>query len=322
MKLTLFIFLLSLSGLAQEAQKEELNIDEPYKWVVKFGGTTPALQIEAKALEGGAKPLTYSPSTQAKTFVSLNYEKYGLSLSTYNPRTSDFRRIYGDGSAIDFQFRIDWEPVYVETYFQQYSGYYLKNAEEVMSSALGPNGELPQYTSLRAQNIGFQIFKYKNPEKFHPHRAFEFIDRAKESGGSWFYSLAGNYHEARSPDSLVPTTAYGSYGELDNWRSSSAFTLAAGGGGAYSYVANQKWVISGLFGLSLGVQSSSAKYLAASENKEQLTLKTQAKIALGYSGEKFIAGLNIQNDTTQIKLQSTEILLSAIDSSVFIGWRF
>jgi hypothetical protein len=290
--------------------------------IIKFGGAVPALNLEAKTIDSSSTPINYRPSTQAKTFVSADYDKYGVSLSTYNPRTSDFRKKYGEGSALDFQFRFDWEPLYIETYFQQYKGYYIQNANEVMPSPFGPNGEYPGNPSLEAKHIGIQIFKYKNRENFHPHQSLLFIDRAQHSGGSGFYSLSLQHHEASSSQSIVPSTAFDNYGELANWQESSVLTVSIGGGGAYSFVLQEKWVFSGLIGFGIGQQRSLANYANDKENEEKVVFKSQVKLAAGYTTEKFISGINLQFDSTQIRLQSTEIILSAIDTAVFIGWRF
>ncbi|MFN9069041.1 MAG: DUF4421 family protein, partial [Bdellovibrionales bacterium] len=292
------------SDLLATEEKERAPI------IIKFGGAVPALNIEAKTIDSSSTPINYRPSTQAKTFVSFDYDKYGISLSGYNPRTSEFRKKFGEGSALDFQFRFDWEPLYIETYYQQYKGYYLENANEVMPSPFGSNGEYPSNSSLEAKHIGVQIFKYKNRENFHPHQSLLFIDRAQKSGGSGFYSVSLQYHEARSSQSIVPTTAFDNYGELANWQESSVLTASIGGGGAYSLVLREKWVLSGLIGFGIGQQSSLANYANDKENEDKVVFKSQVKLAAGYTTEKFISGLNIQYDSTQIRLQSTEIVLS------------
>jgi hypothetical protein len=302
------------------SQEEKKEARKPI--IIKFGGSVPALNLEAKTIDSNATPINYRPATQAKTFVSVDYEKYGASISTYNPRTSDFRKKYGEGSALDFQFRFDWEPLYIETYYQQYKGYYLNNAKKVMPTPFGPNGEYPNNPSLEAKHIGIQIFKYKNRENFHPHQSLLFIDRAQHSGGSGFYSLSFQHHEASSSQSIVPASAFDNYGELVNWQQSSVLTASIGGGGAYSLVFKEKWVLSGLIGFGIGQQWSLANYANDKENEEKVVFKSQVKIAAGYSSEKFITGINLQFDSTQIRLQSTEIVLSAIDTAVFIGWRF
>lgn len=316
MRLTVFIFLIFSSALAQEKAEEKLGV------TVKLGGLTPALQVEANAPETTATKLTYKPSTQAKTFLAADNEHFGISLSAYNPRTSEFRQTYGNGQSLDFQFRLTWQAYYLETYLQQYKGYYLSNPEEVMTAPFGPNGEYPKNSSLRGQHYGVQAFRFSNPESFHPRRAFQLVDRSRQSGGSWYSFAATHYHEAKTTQSLVPATAIDNYSTLSDWKKATAWTVAAGGGGAYSYVYNEHWVLSGLLGFGLGQQWSSAKYLNDKENKAQLVLKSQVKLAAGYSGESFLSGFNVQFDSTQIRLKSTEIVLSAVETSVFVGWRF
>jgi hypothetical protein len=295
----------------------------PKGLMIKFGGLTPALDLETRAPETGATDIKYKPSTQAKTFLAFDYKNLGASISAYNPRDSDFRRKFGNGQFFDLQLRATRNEYYLESYFQSYKGYYLENASKVMTSPFGSEGQYPQNSSLKAQHYGVQIFQFHHPEKFSPRKAIEFVDPSTESGGSWYYSAALNSHQVFTKESLVPATAIDNYGSLSDLKNIQSFTAAVGAGGGYSLViAPNSWVLSGMLGFAVGPQWASAKYTNDRENRNQLSVKTQIKLAAGYSGEQFVSGINLQYDTTQIRLKSSELGLSSLESAFFIGYRF
>lgn len=303
--------------------KISFALEIPKGLTVKFGGLTPALDLEVRAPNTSATNINYKPSTQAKTFLAFDYQNLGASISAYNPRDSDFRKKYGNGQFFDLQLRATRNEYYLESYFQSYKGYYLENASKVMTSPFGNEGQLPQNSSLKAQNYGVQIFQFHHPEKFNPRRAIEFVDPSTESGGSWYYSAALNSHQLFTKESLVPLTAIDNYGSLSNLKNIQSFTAAVGAGGGYSLVmAPNSWVLSGMLGFAVGPQWASARYTNDREDRNQLSVKTQIKLAVGYSGEQFISGINLQYDTTQIKLKSSELGLSSLESALFIGYRF
>lgn len=295
----------------------------PKGLTIKFGGLTPALDLEVRAPDTGATDIKYKPSTQAKTFLAFDYKNLGASISAYNPRDSGFRKKFGNGQFFDLQLRATRNEYYLESYFQSYKGYYLENASKVMTNPIGGEGQYPQNSSLKAQHYGVQIFQFHSPEKFQPRKAIEFVDPSKESGGSWYYSAALNSHQLFTKESLVPATAIDNYGSLSDLKNIQSFTAAVGAGGGYSLVlAPNSWVFSGMLGFAVGPQWASARYVNDREDRSQLSVKTQIKLAIGYSGEQFISGINIQYDTTQIRLKSSELGLSSFESALFVGYRF
>lgn len=289
---------------------------------VKYGANTPSLDLNASSPDSNAKELQYKPSTQGKTFIGFDYKNYGASLSAINPRDSEFRKKYGNGRSLDFQFRYTLNEFYVESYYQQYKGYYLSNPGKVMTNPFGADGEYPQNTGLKTEHYGVVAFKFQNPEKFHPRRAFELIERPGEGGGSWYYSLGVNTHKVRTSDSLVPATSTNNYLRLEDLRTVKAYTLSLGAGGGYSLVFREAWILSGLFGLSLGNQWLEAKYTDKNETRSAATIKTHVKGGLGYSGEKFLTGVIIQSDSTPLMSKNSELMLSTTEATFVFGWRF
>lgn len=289
---------------------------------VKYSAITPSLNLTAKSPDVIRRELQYKPSTLGKIAFGFDYKNYGATLSTAIPRDSEFRHKYGEGQSTDFQFRYSYDVFYIESYYQQYKGYYLDNASDIMPNPYGPNGEYPQNSSLKVEHYGVLLFKFLNPEKFHPKRALELTEKPKGSGGSWYYVFGLNTHKLRTAESLVPSTATGNYLELGNLRSTRSYTLSAGGGGAYSWVFGDSWVLTGFFGISLGNQWGDTRFLNHDENKTQSAAKTQTKFLVGYSGEKFLAGFSVQGDSTQIVNSNADLTLSSIEATVFAGWRF
>jgi len=158
--------------------------------------------------DGNVKTLNYLPSTQGKTFVGLDYNNYGVSISAFNPKRSSFKDQFGNGQAEDYQFRFLYKEIYFEALYQRYRGYYLTDPSKVMSNPFGPNREYPQFKDLKTDHAGIQLIKFAHLENFSPKRAFDFTEKPKSSGVSWFYSGSINKHHRTTPTSIVPGTAF------------------------------------------------------------------------------------------------------------------
>lgn len=312
----LTVFLLTLTTKTLMAQNAWEGV------TIRYGVITPSLDLRATSPDTSARDLEYRPSTQGKSFVGVDYKNYGASLSASNPRDSEFRTKYGNGRSVDFQFRYTLNEYYIESYYQQYKGYYLSNAGRVMTNPFGPNNEYPQNSGLKTEHYGAVVFKFLSPEKFHPRRAFEMIEKPNGSGGSWYYSAGLNAHKLRTTESLVPATAVHNYAQLADLRSAQAYTLSIGGGGGYSWVFREAWILSGLFGLSLGNQWIKAKYEDDKDEQNLLGVKSHVKIATGYSGEQFFAAISIQGDNTPLISQNSELEFSTLETGIVFGWRF
>ncbi len=319
---TIIFSALAILQIPTFAQEEEQDASKLEGLTVTFGFLTPGLLIAADLPKAGTETLNFKPATQGKTFLGFDYNNYGLSISTFNPKEEQFKEKFGNGNAQDYQFRFLYEEIYFEAIYQRYRGYYLEDPRAVSSSPFGPNGEYPQYSGLKTEHYGFQFIKFRNLERFSPKRAFDFTEAPKGSGGSWFYSGSLNKHRITTPISLVPAMPLDNYGKLADLRAAEATTLALGGGGAYSYVYRDHWVLSGLLGFSLGSQLSRAKYLSDDEESSRVASKLIARIGLGYSGKKFIAGLQAATDTTIISNSSSRFDLMSSQVVLFGGWRF
>jgi len=290
--------------------------------VVRFGGLGPKLELNAGDPETNARDLEYQPAIQSKTFLGINYKTYGVALSTFNPRTSDFRKKHGNGRATDFQFRYLHQSYFFETFYQQYRGYYLSNAKRVMTNPLGPDGECPSNSSLRTERYGIVISRFSDIEKFNPLRALDLTLRPTQGGGTWYTTASLNAHRIRTPQTLVPATATESYPGLQDLRDTRATTLGVGGGYAYSFVFREAWVASAMAGLSLGSQWIESRYVNDKAHNHVGALRSQLKAALGYSGEKFLSAFTLQMDGTQIKNRGSELNLTASEFAIFFGFRF
>ena len=301
-------------------EKQELKF--PHGLTLSFGALTPGLNLEADLPDTKVKTLNYLPSTQGKTFAGFDYNNYGLSISTFNPKQQSFRTKFGNGHAEDYQFRFLYRELYFEALYHKYRGYYLDKPERVMTNPYGPNQENPQFKDLKTEHYGFQLIKFAHLENFSPKRAFDFTEKPKGSGGSWFYSGSINRHRLSTPTSIVPATAIDNYGQLIELRSAETLTVAVGGGGAYSYVFMDHWIASGLFGISLGTQMIKARYTNKDEESGMGTSKLLARIGFGYSGDKFFGGIQGTTDVTSINNSSTHLNLSTTQGAGFFGWRF
>lgn len=288
---------------------------------VRFGVSVPTLEFATKHRELPGKSLAIKPNAPSKTFLSLSYDWYGLTVASINPVSSEKEQKYGESQALDYQFRFYFKKFAAELFYQKYKGYYIDNTDEV-APGWSTNGNKRLYPDLTTEHRGLSLTYVFNPENYSMASAFDQSVRQTSSGGSWLANFSFSQHLFNNPDPLIPTELAGSYGEFEKVSAGNLSSLSLGAGGAYNLVLFENYFLSGLLMINLGPQFM--KYIKTDGTTSENSFGSQAhlKVGLGYNGPKFISGFSFAGDTATYTIEKTELTFQTFELGIFVGTRF
>lgn len=288
---------------------------------LQFGAITPTLNLNLQPPDEISKDtLKYSPFNRSNTFLSVDYQNVGLTVSSANPTEESKRDIYGETKRTDFQLRFYGTKFSYEFFFQEYQGYYTENASSVDPTITSDMPQLLRPDIVTSHYGGTVIYNFQ-PDNYSLAAAYSHAQRQIVSGGSWLGYLSINRHSIKGDSPLIPTQWQAQMGSLGNLVSGTFDSISLGGGYGYTLTASG-FYLTGLLIVGGGQQTQTVKYLSETKNKVIPISKISPRMGIGYNGDKNIFGLQWIIDQTTFPLDQGKINILTQEISLFIGHRF
>jgi hypothetical protein len=267
-----------------------------------------------------SREMQYSPNTHGMVGVEVNY--YGLSFALLNSNTitPTEREKKGTTRYHDYRFRFyfgDNNRFQLSAVSNSYKGLYLKDSHSFLGTP--SSGPFLQWPDLKVANNGIALNYLFSPERFAlPSSSIQQTTR----GGSWF--LRGTLEQTRidNPTAIIPPALQSNFAEDAQFRSATYNTLGVVGGYGYNLVFSEKWLIGLLLGLGPGLQLGSYTTPTHTNKVSESVLLTHFNFSAGYNGDSFFALLFVEENTTELHVNSFDLdsKLSLIRTT--IGGRF
>lgn len=270
---------------------------------------------------GLGNPINYFPNVNNRLGFKLRYKDFALELMFPLP-SNEF--IYGktktNSLSLNMQFSFNnWGN---DFYFLRHEGFYLENAEEVVSG-WKYGIPFPTRPDLRVINIGYTTHMVLS-DKFSLKAALQQTEKQLKPAGG--ITLGGTINFARfSADSaLIPLSQLGFYKDIDQLVSGSFITIAVAPGYSYTYV-YQNFFITGMLLLGVGFQFQGYKNSGIAGKTDlgiKLTNYLNYRIAAGYNSDKYFGSIvyNFVNSKSAIK--DSKIAMIQNGFTIQVGMRF
>lgn len=286
---------------------------------VRLGIAVPKYNFEIIAPNESEKVLL-EPNTPSKTSLGVAYRNLGLTVAFQNPTTSEDNKNYGSSSSTDLKLRLFGKRTY-EVSYQSYSGYFIRNSEDLDSAYLGSSVKI-QRSDIRTQNIGFNFYWNFDEPDFSQAMAFDQSGFQTETnwGLSWLVHISRSSLTGDAP--FVPAAASSKFGDLGNLTEIHRDTIATGPAlGGMAVFGN--YYLTGLLGVGAGYQRNNLEFQTLTdETKEGLGAYLTTRIGLGYNGEKHLFGSQILLDNVNTSMPNGELRGLDIELSLFYAYRF
>jgi len=317
-----FLFNLILINfvIADEKKKyEDCNLNFKNSWIVR-----PVIQLSAVALRiddfTTDSEYEYVPNVNFNTGARVSYLGIEILFKTKIKGTSFSEEEFGKTDYFDFQFSFYKQKFGVDFIYQNYKGFYLNEPGEYGFSRGDVNSLRPD---IELTTVGFNGF-YVFSDTFSFSAAYKLFERQKKSQGSFLLMASFNYHYLKSDRSLLPTPINGENGTLIDYRGGEYISIGMAPGYAYSYIYKNYFITPGLF-LGGGIMDKVDEIEKKNKERFQPFLKANARLSLGFNGNRYVYGFTIFGDNVFSHSFSSKIPSINIFSGYaefFAGIRF
>lgn len=309
-------------ALGQDSAKNALDKDSAH--IVRFKNLVlfPFFAYNSLNLNISSKlypdsTFIYQPNVGVNLGMRLGYAGYGLALSMRT--TAKDEDIYGKTDYIDFRASYFRRHLGISGNLQQYEGFYYDIENKDDTQDLPDDYIRPQNSDLRLFNAGIHLY-YFFSDHFSYSAAFSHNERQKSSGGSWVAMLAYSYTVWEADDHIIPRHKQYLFPEDGSLKHGVYHSLRASPGYGYTLVW-RKFYLTGVGHLGFGWQHQN--YLTANKrivHNKGLTL-LQTAWALGYNGQRLLAGVNVNLDAFTVSMRDMNLFRSLYTVKWGIGIR-
>ncbi len=183
-----------------------INYDTNYiksyhkKLVITIPVSYKKLQFSILDFKSGNK-LTFAPNQQFDFGISISSRWASFILNTGAKLFSRDNEIKGKTSYQDYQLNLYSRKITTDMFFQNYSGFYIKNSKSYASYSNTQPYDIR--TDVKAVNMGASTYYIVNNKRFTYRNSFTFVERQKKSAGSILLGVYYSYFDAKGSPSLV-----------------------------------------------------------------------------------------------------------------------
>ncbi|HMG89693.1 MAG TPA: DUF4421 family protein [Chryseolinea sp.] len=276
------------------------------------------LDYEISDLPEKNRRLLYKSNSPYSLGLGMYIFEVALEFTVAIPLDEKSKEIYGPSDARDLQVTLFTKKWGLDIFRQKYTGFYIDDP----SIDIPNNTPYPHRADIVSKNTGVSWSYIFNHKKFSLRSTNNFADRQIKSAGSFilFTTLAGF---RTSGDSAIVGDAYRDYYGVDakvqQIRSTSLSILPG-----YTYnLVHKGFFLTGTLGI--GPSHNWLSYRAEDgTSKDDMAFRAffVARVALGYSNDRFFTGLTFGTQGGNIKFDSIQLTSSSGTFKLLVGYRF
>lgn len=276
------------------------------------------LDYEISDLPERGKRLLYKSNSPYSLGLGAYLFEVALEFTVAIPLDEKSKEIYGPSDARDLQLTLFTKKWGLDLFRQKYSGFYVDDP----SIEIPDNTPFPQRADIVSKNTGVTWSYIFNHKKFSLRSSNNFADRQIKSAGSFilFTTIAGF---KTAGDSAIVGNVYRDYYGVDakvQQIKSTSFSIVPG----YTY----NLVYKGFFltgTLAIGPSHNWLSYRAEDgSSKDDIAFRAffVARVALGYSNDRFFTGLTFGSQGGNVRFDSIQLTSSSGTFKLLFGYRF
>ena len=276
------------------------------------------LDFEISDLPAKNKRLMYKSNSPYALGLGAYIFEVAAELTFAIPLDEKSKEIYGPSDARDLQVTLFTKRWGLDAFRQKYTGFYIDDP----SIKISDNTPYPQRADITSKNTGLTWSYIFNHKKFSLRSTNNFAERQLKSAGSFvlFTTIAGF---KTTGDSAIVGEEYRSYYGIDakvQQFKSTSLSIVPG----YTYnLVHKGFFLTGT--LALGPSHNWLHYRSedgTSKSDIEFRAFFVARVALGYSSDRWFTGLTFGSQGGIIKFDSIQLTNSTGTFKLLIGYRF
>jgi len=226
--------------------------------------------------------------------------------------------LYGESKARDLQLNILGKQWGLDVYSQKYQGFYIDDP-----SAKVPAGRpYPQRPDITTRNLGFTGNYVFNNKRFSFRSAYNFADRQLHSAGSFLLFTSISSFKAQGDSAILGKHYVSEFGGDSGIEQIKSTTFAIAPGYTYSFI-QRGFFLNGT--LAVGPAHNWLYYRlenGGTKNDIKFSAFIVARIAMGYSGDRFFGGLSFVTQNSTAQFDHVKLTSSTGTFKILFGYRF
>ena len=269
--------------------------------------------FKIQSLGGATKEIEYEPNIPGLSRVGLSALGYGVSYSIRGAEAEN--QNFGKTSFTDFQLGYHNENWGIDGFYQTYKGFYIKN-----SSTFGGNSDSPYtFPDLEFNHYAISArLARDNQGGFKLSSLLSQSDQIKKTAGTYYLLASYRYFSLINNSTILPASLSGINSDVDGIRKMAVNTINLGAGAGKYWVSDSYWFIGSCFDLiaTYGLYRYTREPVNDS-NSSYLTTSFNVKLGVGYSGDRFRAGISANGEITTLKAAASTYLAAASNQFMF-----
>lgn len=278
-----------------------------------------SLEFRIDEVPASNSHLIYRPNRPYSLGMGVYMFEVVLELTGSLPVSANSEDIYGESRARDLQLNMFGKKWGIDLYRQKYEGFYIVDAEKPVP----PGAPFPQRPDIYTRNLYGTVSYTFNNKRFSLRSSYNFTERQLTSAGSFLLFGTLNGFKTRGDSAILGPSYQSKYGADARIIEIRSTHLGAAPGYTYSLIHRKGFFINGL--LALGPANNWIHYESddGSEVKDiRFTSFYVARIAMGYNGQKFFAGVSYSSQSNNARFESVRLRSSTNALKILFGFRF
>lgn len=242
--------------------------------------------------DDNGKRIHYETNDHLNIGIGFNYRFIGLNLGLKMPFINNDDDQYGKTRSLDLQTFIYMRKLVIDLYYQDYTGYFLRNKDVL--ETVSPSEDFPQRQDLRTRHIGLNAQYVFNHQIFSYRASFLQNEYQKNSAGSFIAGAGIHYLQAKADSAILPQDLiFSGFFNNQDFNKTGYFSFGFNAGYAYTLVINRHFFATGGALGGVGINYSYLKEDGSDYYKNRIAPQVSAifRIAAGYNSEKYYVGL-------------------------------
>jgi len=320
----LFLLLVGLAGIKQGLSQPADSLrayyiqeypDRFFIWPVL---KQRSLTFDIQDKEEKERKIEFLPNNRFTLGAGFYLFELGFEVTFAIPLAESSKTIYGESEARDLQLNILAKKWGADVYYQKYSGFYIKDSD----NPVPPGMPYPQRADLVSRNYGASGVYIFNHRKFSLRSSFTYADRQLKSKGSVLLYATINSFKLTADSALLETPVQNSLGDGSGFRALRYTTVSVAPGYSYNLVW-RKFFLNGT--VAIGPAHHWINYEEESGAKrDNISINSTgiARIALGYSSDRFFGGLGFSAQARIVTFEDVRVSNSTNLFKILVGYRF
>lgn len=292
------------------------------KLVITVPVSYKQLQFSLIDFKSGNK-LTFAPNQQYDFGISISSRWASFIINTGAKLFNKDTQIKGETNYQDYQVNLYNRKITTDMFFQNYSGFYIKNSKTFASYTNTQPYDIR--TDVKAVNMGASTYYIVNHKKFTFKNSFTFVEKQKKSAGSILLGTYYSYFDAKGNPSLVTYPFKSNFDSLSFIRNGHSHNFGFNLGYIYTFVFLKKFyatasLVQGIGGTQIVyVLEDNTKYNKLSGGAGKLNVR----LALGYDKGKYFIGTMSMFDYYLFRGNENSTLDYNFGKfMIYVGYRF